>query len=368
MNLGRTPARVNEGDVMPICPKCEEEYRDGFDVCADCGVPLVEALAEPEEISEEEAASPEELLADEEDEHTFCPGCFSEYRPGASICAPCGGIRLQTSPTSAYERLLTTSVLRRHANFDRPEDRGDLVRVLTVASPADAGFMVSAMESMGLDLVVGDDVLDADLEDPPRIGLYVAPEDLEAARMALPDEGDTGEEDDDVGFSEDPYGTLLRQAGSWAGIRRYNRAILAYTKASEYNPNPIDAWLGLGRVLGTLGRVDDAAKTFREVLALTDGQPVTEAPYLFAVYTFLDEEGNASFAGDAAKEALVFLDRFAAVRPRVMPAQLLALEAHGARAEHDEAGALVTRIRKLHPHFFELEGLYRTVASRLGLL
>ncbi|HGY91535.1 MAG TPA: hypothetical protein ENK43_10215 [Planctomycetes bacterium] len=353
---------------MPICPKCEEEYRDGFDVCADCGVPLVEAIAATEEIPEEEAVAAEELLADEEEEHTFCPGCFSEYRPDASLCAPCGGIRLQTSPTSAYERLLTTSVLGRHAGFYRPEEQGDLVRVLTVASPADAGFMVSSMEALGLNLVVGDDVLDADLEDPPRIGLYVAPEELEAARMALPEEAEIGEEDEEAGFSEDPYGTLLRQAGSWAGIHRYNQAILTYTKAAEFNPNPVDAWLGLGRVLGTLGQVDAAAKTFREVLALTDGQPVTEAPYLHAVYTFLDEEGHASFAGDAAKEALVFLDRFAAARVRVMPAQLLALEAHGARAEHDEARQVVARIRKLHPHFFELDGLYRTLASQMGLL
>ena len=32
-----------------FCPKCKAEYREGFTVCADCGVPLVEALTtEPE--------------------------------------------------------------------------------------------------------------------------------------------------------------------------------------------------------------------------------------------------------------------------------------------------------------------------------
>ena len=33
-----------------ICPQCESEYRSGFTVCADCAVPLVQALgpeAEP---------------------------------------------------------------------------------------------------------------------------------------------------------------------------------------------------------------------------------------------------------------------------------------------------------------------------------
>ena len=32
-----------------FCPKCRAEYREGFTVCADCGVPLVETLpASPE--------------------------------------------------------------------------------------------------------------------------------------------------------------------------------------------------------------------------------------------------------------------------------------------------------------------------------
>ncbi len=29
-----------------ICPQCHTEYRPGFDQCADCNVPLVEALPE----------------------------------------------------------------------------------------------------------------------------------------------------------------------------------------------------------------------------------------------------------------------------------------------------------------------------------
>jgi hypothetical protein len=31
------------------CPNCGAEYRPGFDVCADCGVPLVSGPAEPAE-------------------------------------------------------------------------------------------------------------------------------------------------------------------------------------------------------------------------------------------------------------------------------------------------------------------------------
>jgi hypothetical protein len=33
-----------------FCPECEGEYREGFLECADCGVPLVDKLPEPEPI------------------------------------------------------------------------------------------------------------------------------------------------------------------------------------------------------------------------------------------------------------------------------------------------------------------------------
>jgi hypothetical protein len=29
---------------VPFCPQCRDEFREGFDVCADCGVALVEEL------------------------------------------------------------------------------------------------------------------------------------------------------------------------------------------------------------------------------------------------------------------------------------------------------------------------------------
>ena len=36
-----------------FCPKCREEYRTGFDTCADCGVPLVAELPDPEPVKEQ---------------------------------------------------------------------------------------------------------------------------------------------------------------------------------------------------------------------------------------------------------------------------------------------------------------------------
>lgn len=36
-----------------ICPKCGCEYRDGFTVCADCYIDLVEKTVEPEPVKKE---------------------------------------------------------------------------------------------------------------------------------------------------------------------------------------------------------------------------------------------------------------------------------------------------------------------------
>lgn len=44
---------------MPWCPKCRNEYREGFSVCAECKVALVDSL---EDAIEQEEAPPEEGL------------------------------------------------------------------------------------------------------------------------------------------------------------------------------------------------------------------------------------------------------------------------------------------------------------------
>ena len=33
---------------MPWCPKCKNEYKDGYTVCADCGSDLVDELTQEE--------------------------------------------------------------------------------------------------------------------------------------------------------------------------------------------------------------------------------------------------------------------------------------------------------------------------------
>ena len=51
---------------MPFCPKCKTEYRDGFTICADCKIPLVNSLekADLKEINENSYALSEDDYGD----------------------------------------------------------------------------------------------------------------------------------------------------------------------------------------------------------------------------------------------------------------------------------------------------------------
>ena len=53
---------------MAWCPKCKEEYREGIQVCADCGIDLVESLTEQEQEAavDSEEEKQEEIDSDEE--------------------------------------------------------------------------------------------------------------------------------------------------------------------------------------------------------------------------------------------------------------------------------------------------------------
>ncbi len=42
------------------CPKCKEEYRDGFYICADCQIPLVDEL--PQELKDEVLFKPFDII------------------------------------------------------------------------------------------------------------------------------------------------------------------------------------------------------------------------------------------------------------------------------------------------------------------
>lgn len=54
---------------MPICPKCKNEYREGFSVCAECKCELVDSIEEIFEENEISSVNHDELLDEYTDEY-----------------------------------------------------------------------------------------------------------------------------------------------------------------------------------------------------------------------------------------------------------------------------------------------------------
>ena len=76
---------------MPWCPVCKYEYKDGLQVCADCGADLVDSLDDAVEVNEETAHeiaenAVEELISEEEarlqyEEYVKSAKYREEYKP-----------------------------------------------------------------------------------------------------------------------------------------------------------------------------------------------------------------------------------------------------------------------------------------------
>ena len=82
-----------------FCPRCKAEYREGFSTCADCQISLVEDLENYQDIVEithenadqstEASKEPTQRRIVAEEGTLLCPKCHAEYRDDFEICAQC---------------------------------------------------------------------------------------------------------------------------------------------------------------------------------------------------------------------------------------------------------------------------------------
>lgn len=346
---------------MPFCPKCEDEYRAGIERCADCGVELVETLKRPRGDEPHEQRWAEEAFADEKDRAFFCPCCWTEFLSERGVCSPCGGLPVQTAKREAYETVVGRSQLDPYCATPRPDPDPDLVRLARLPSPAEAGFVAESLAGMGVAIVLGDDAMDRDLPDA-EIGLWVRREDLEDARLLLPepdhDEGQLHARD------RDAYRTLVRAAESYADLQRDRRAIALCAEALEVDGSRHEALLTLGRVLGRRGNVAQAVEAYEGVHERLGPRDRTPALFLAAVHGFLTEDGETAFHGARAEKAWPLLTAFRQAQPRRMDAALLALEAAVARGSMHVALEVVERVRKVNAQVLRMPGLPGTLAER----
>lgn len=70
-----------------ICPECRSDYRDGYTVCADCGVPLVEELPKAERAAATPDAVRWELDRRDSLNIAFVKGAVVEFACGEALRA-----------------------------------------------------------------------------------------------------------------------------------------------------------------------------------------------------------------------------------------------------------------------------------------
>jgi len=99
---------------MPWCPKCREEYREGFKICSDCGTELVDELPPPgasggrqeaggDETGEYGRAFGTKRRPAPRGDGLWCPVCRTEYRRGFTLCGDCGAALVDELPEFADE-------------------------------------------------------------------------------------------------------------------------------------------------------------------------------------------------------------------------------------------------------------------------
>ncbi len=331
---------------MPICPKCETEYRDGFETCFDCDIALVESIERPKSLDSLEEQFAEDMFAEEEESVRFCVNCFVEFAPEAAICVPCGHRSLETAPRRIYEQILRRSALVPYQRQDEEEAPRGLVRVFVAHTPAEAGFACASLHGMGVDAVPGDDRMD-DVEDPGHIGIWVSAEDVEACQMILPD--DPAEwRDEEEAEPDDPCQALVNRASAYHGLGKNSHAVHLCSQAIEMDGERPEAFFALGQIVGAQGMYQQARESFQAAVERSPQGVAGAAAWFFVVYSFLDDRGEACFVGPQADEAMALLISFSERNPRNVEALRLLLEAAFVRGEKARVRDVRERILKVN--------------------
>lgn len=349
---------------MPFCPKCEQEYREGFTKCHECGSPLVQTIERKPKMQKIEEDFAAAMFPDDVELTHFCQVCLNEFAGGAVRCSPCGEVRLTDATRPEYSALLDMSPLERHYLPAELRSLDDFVLVKKVKSPGDAAFLVAQMEEMGLTITIGSDLSDK-FEDPSLVGLYVPADEVESAQMLLPSDDELGEEElIEVGNTSAmrPYERLIARAEGYKELQKYAFAIILLGEAITMKPERFEAYVALGRLFAEVGKTDRALEMFAEVRAILGDKDTTEAAFAIAVMALRDDDRKLVAIGAAAERAMLELKFFVQRHPRMLDALKLLLEAQAARGDKTPGKATVAQIKKVNIAFMKDAPRYEACA------
>jgi tetratricopeptide (TPR) repeat protein len=346
---------------MPFCPKCEQEYRAGFEICAECRVPLTATLERKRSLDQVEEDFAASMFPDERESVSFCPQCLNEFAPTAKSCGPCGGGRLMQAEPSRLAEIVSGPPLEQMLLPAPPRALADRVLVYRARTPAEAGWIVDQLGAMGVTPDIGTDASD-NFDDPAAVGVYVPADEVEAAQMLLPEDASEFEEERPRGK---PYERALQTADGYREIQKYQYALHKIGEAIQLDPARFDAYLALGHLYSEMGDVPKALEMFREVRQILGDRDSTDAPLAIAALTFRGPDGQARFTGAAGEKALGELRFYVARHPRHMAALKLLLEAFAARGDKAPGRELTKHVRKVNQGFFNDSERYGLMAAQL---
>lgn len=357
---------------MPFCPKCETEYRDGFETCADCDVDLVATLEPAADLEGVEEDFAREMFAEPTEVMWVCERCQIEYVEGIEWCEKCTGSAAAGAPVSArvtaveredWVTSLTRTTLTPWLEREEPGTPEGLACVWVARDPAEAGFAAMTLSGMGVPAEVGHDGLDGD-GDPSLIGIWVAAEDAESAAVLVPD--DPGEWRDEGWAAPEegnPYVELVRRAEAYRGLGKYRHAVALAGEALEVEPRRYEAYLVLARAAAEMANHRLAMEAIGDAIERIGGAGLALAQEL-AVCAFLAHGGEPTFTGPEADRGYTELKRYCELHARDVRAQLLLLEAAHARGAASVVAETADRLDAVNPAVLRLDGPFSRMAGR----